>query len=64
MIMIPDTETTLLRGGKMYEEGNEKSVKPGFGGDNTDGLRRQCRKQRPKRMKKEQKNRMMASQSR
>ena len=26
----------------MYEEGNEKSVKPGFGGDNTD---RQCRKQ-------------------
>ena len=26
MIMIPDTETTLLRGGKMYEEGNEKSV--------------------------------------
>ena len=31
MIMIPDTETTLLRGGKMYEEGNEKSVKPGFG---------------------------------
>ena len=41
MIMIPDTETTLLRGGKMYEEGNEKSVKPGFGGDNTDGLRRQ-----------------------
>lgn len=35
--MIPDTETTLLRGGKMYEEGNEKSVKPGFGGDNTDG---------------------------
>ena len=24
MIMIPDTETTLLRGGKMYEEGNEK----------------------------------------
>lgn len=44
--MIPDTETTLLRGGKMYEEGNEKSVKPGFGGDNTDGLRRQCRKQK------------------
>ena len=45
--MIPDTETTLLRlrGGKMYEEGNEKSVKPGFGGDNTDGLRRQWRKQ-------------------
>lgn len=64
----------------MYEEGNEKSVKPGFGGDNTDGLRRQWRKQngrgaqmgtkpqpqwkKPKRMKKEQKNRMMASQSR
>ena len=52
MIMIPDTETTLLRGGKMYEERNENSVKPGFGG------------KRPKRMKKEQKNRMMASQSR
>ena len=40
MIMIPDTETTLLRGGKMYEEGNEKSVMTGFGGDKTEGMRR------------------------
>ena len=56
--MIPDTETTLLRGGKMYEEGNEKRQGAQM------GTKPQPQWKRPKRMKKEQKNRMMASQSR